>query len=315
MSGVVSQTGTRWLREEFLWSVVEPSAGSFDFSRYDHFMQVAAQAGEHVLVLFDGTPSWAGASGNSIPSDPGAYAGALAALIGRYGPHGSFWAQNPSLDRSYAITVYELWNEPYYDNGNGGDYDPARYANLVKAATTAGRAADPSSRFLLSAEMTGQQVGSNWVSWIDALYQAMPDLNNYFDGVAIHPYGPDLTGLSGIGDNQLRRTELIRQAFVNHNASDKPLWITEVGWPTCTSGSVRCTTPQGQAASLQQMIDYIHTTWSTYIQAAFIYDYQDLGTDPTNPEDNYGLTTTTGQPKPILPIFQTLATTTALTAP
>ena len=29
----------------------------------------------------------------------------------------------------------------------------------------------------------------NWQWWTDALYQAVPDLNNYFDGVAVHPYG------------------------------------------------------------------------------------------------------------------------------
>jgi hypothetical protein len=310
MSQVTSQTGTKWLREEFLWSKIEPTQGTFDFSRYDNFMQVAAQAGEHILVVFDGTPSWAGATYNTIPSDPTAYATALAALVKRYGPHGSFWTQNATLTAD-PISTYELVNEPYYSSGDNGDYNPGRYANLVKAATTAGRAADPTTRYLLSAETTGQQVGTTWINWIDALYHAVPDLNNYFDAVAIHPYGKDVTGLSGIGDNQLRRTELIRRLFVNHGASSKPLWITEIGWPTCTSGSQRCTNAAGQAASLEQLIAYLHTTWSTYVQAAFLYHYQDLGTDLTNSEDNYGLTTTTSQSKPVLSIFQALAATSA----
>jgi hypothetical protein len=311
MQQVVSQTGTKWLREEFLWATLEPTAGNFDFSYYDHFMQVAAEQGEHILPVVDDPPAWASPSWDTIPADPSAYASLIAQLAARYGPRGTFWAQNPTLDRASAITTFELWNEPYFSS----NYDPPAYANLVKAAATAGRAANPATRYLLSAEITGRQIGSTWLSWIDALYQAMPDLNNYFDAVAIHPYGSDLTGLSGIGSNQMRRTELLRAAFVGHGAADKPLWITEVGWPTCTSGSVRCTTEAGQLASLQQLTIYIHTTWSSYIQAAFIYHYTDNGTDRTNPENDYGLTTYDYQAKPALAAFQSFAATSALTTP
>ena len=49
MAQVTSQTHTKWLREEFRWNTIEPSPGQFDFSYYDHFMLIAAQAGEHVL--------------------------------------------------------------------------------------------------------------------------------------------------------------------------------------------------------------------------------------------------------------------------
>jgi hypothetical protein len=31
---------------------------------------------------------------------------------------------HPTL-ASYAIHTFELWNEPYYDNGNNGYYNPA----------------------------------------------------------------------------------------------------------------------------------------------------------------------------------------------
>jgi hypothetical protein len=296
-----------------MWSWVESTKGTYDWSFYDHYMLLAAQAGEHVIPTLYGTPSWAGATGVTIPSDPTAYAAWVGAFVSRYGPHGSFWTANPSL-AAYAISTFELWNEPYYSNGNAGNYNPAAYANLVKAAGTAAHKADPAAKVLLAGETdTGQQVAGTWVNWIDALYQAVPDLNSYFDGVAVHPYGADVTGLSGTGDNQLRRVELIRADFVSHGASDKPLWITEIGWPTCVNATNQlCVTAAQQAANFTTMVGYLHTTWKSYVKAVFLYDLQDQGTNLADQEQNFGLYTYGGTAKPILSLFQALAGTTAL---
>jgi hypothetical protein len=313
LAQVVSDSGTNWLREDFEWSQIEPQPGTFDFSRYDQFMLLTAQYGVHVLPLLFVTPSWAGPSEDSIPADPSGYAMYVAAVVARYGPHGSFWTQHPGL-AGYAIQTFELWNEPYYDNGNNGDYDPGRYARMVKAAAIAGRHADPGARFLLAAENQAQYVGNTWVWWIDAMYQAVPDLNNYFDGVAVHPYGTDLTDLSYPtpgraydGYEQIRRVQAIHREFTAHNAADKPLWITEIGWPTCTSGSDRCTTPAGQAAKLTTVFSYARTTWKSFVHAVFVYSYDDSYADSSDPEHDYGLAYNNGTPKPALAVFRAQA--------
>jgi hypothetical protein len=310
---VESQTGAKWIRQDFFWSDIEPQPGVFDFSLYDQFVLDSAQHGIHLLPLLFDVPGWAGASDSAIPSDPTAYAAYVAAVVHRYGPHGTFWATHPDLS-TYAIQTFELWNEPYYDNGNNGDYDPASYARLVKAAAIAGRQADPDARFLLAAENQAQHVGNAWVWWVDALYQAVPDLNSYFDGVAVHPYGTDLTdlsfptpGLAYDGYEQIRRVEAIHDEFAAHGAANKPLWITEVGWPTCASGSVRCTTPAGQAADLTAVFNYARTTWKTFVQALFVYSYDDSHPDPSNPENDYGLAYNDGTPKPALAVFRAQA--------
>jgi len=308
---VSSDTGTHWLREEFLWSRIEPQHGQFDFSYYDHFMLLAAQNDFHVLPLLDDTPSWAGPNWNTIPSDPSDYAAYVAAVVKRYGPGGSFWSAHPELSSTAAPNTYELWNEPYQPGGNDNTYDPGRYARLVKAATTAGRDANPHTKYLLADEVTGQQVGSTWVPWIDALYQAVPDLNKYFDAVAIHPYGTDVTSLKAPGFGQLRRTELLRSALVSHGAADKPLWITEVGWSTCSHGSLCVSTTQ-QATNTTQLFHYLHTTWAPYVKAVFLYNYQDISNDNTSSFDNYGLTTTNDTPKPALTIYKAQAALTSM---
>ena len=266
LNSVLSTTDTKWLREGFYWSRIEPRRGTFTFRHYDRFVLLAARHHVHILAQLYDAPRWAATTDITVPSNPSAYAAYVAAFVERYGPHGTFWHAHPEL-AAYAIQTFELWNEAYYSNGNNGDYNPGRYANLVRAAATAGKAADSSVKFLIGAEMQGEFVGSSWVWWVDALYRAVPNLNNYFDGVSVHPYGHDITGLAPAitgqpyyGYRQMRRIELIRRQFVRHGAASKPFWSTEVGWPTCTHGSDRCVSRAGQLKSLDTLVKYSRTT-------------------------------------------------------
>jgi hypothetical protein len=287
--------------------MIEPSSGTFDFSYYDHYMQLAAQRGLHILAVLDGVPSWAGPTGNTIPTNPTAYAAYVSAVIKRYGSNGSFWQQNPTLKGS-AITTWELWNEPYYAN----TYDPASYAKLVKAAGVAGHAADPSAKLLIGAEMqSARDASGNWVWWDDALYRAVPDLNSYFDGVAIHSYGTDVSGYTPIVAGQpyanydrLMRALDLHQQFVAHGAGNKPFWITEVGWSTCTQSSTDCVTTTQQAADATTFFGDVHNSWSSWVQAVFLYNYTDNSAQPQTVFDGYGLTTYSGSAKPALAVFK-----------
>lgn len=308
LDSITSQTGAKWLREEFLWSTVEPQPGVFDWAYYDHYMLEMAQRGLHIVAQLDNTPSWAGADPSTIPTNPTTFAQFVAAFVGRYGAGGTFWTQNPTLSGS-AVQVYELYNEPYFNNGS--DYNPAAYANLVKAASIAGKAVDPTAKFLIEAEMqSAQNAATNWIWWVDALYAAVPDLNNYYDGIAMHDYGDDTTTLNPIIPNQpypnfghILRILDLRQQFINHGAANKPFWLMEAGWSTCTGGDPDCVTDAQQAANLSTMFGYINTSWSSFVQAIFIYSFQD-GSDPTQIGDAYGLTTLAGTAKPALAVFQ-----------
>jgi hypothetical protein len=308
LNQVVSQTGAKWLREEFDWSRIEPQPGVFNFSYYDHFMALAARRGEHVLAVLYDTPSWAGPDASAIPSDPTAFAQYVSAVVGRYGSGGSLWAQNPALNGS-AVTAWELWNEPYLGSGDDGVYDPGRYARLVKAAGAAAHAADPSADVLLEAEMQSAMTNGAWQWWANALYQAVPNLNSYFDGVAMHDYGNDTRTLSPMVPGQpyqnygrMLRIENLRRQFVNHGASAKPFWITEAGWSTCSDGS-GCVTPAQQATNLSTLFGDVRGVWSNWVQAVFVYRYGD-GAQPSTVQDAYGLTQLNGTPKPALSVFR-----------
>jgi Beta-galactosidase len=312
---VVTQTGTKWLREEFRWAVIEPEPGVFNFAYYDHFMTQAALGGEHILALLDDAPSWAAPGASAIPANASSYGAFVTAVIDRYGPHGSFWAGHSRLaGAGAAVRTIEIWNEPFFSSGNNGIYDPARYARLVQAAGIAAHAADPSVSVLMAAEMeSARNARGDWVWWVDALYQAVPGLNNYFDGVAMHDYGTNTSTLNPMIYGQpysnydhMLRIENLRGQFVRHGAANKPFWITEAGWSTCTQPKVDCVTQDDQAANLSTLLTDIHTEWSTWVHAVFIYRYGD-GSDPTSVQGGYGLTTLDGTPKPAMAVFRAAA--------
>jgi hypothetical protein len=315
MTQMMGGTDSKWLRETLMWSKIEPRHGDFNFSYYDHYMLVAGQHGLHIVAQLVNTPKWAGRTPFSIPANPQLFADFVAAVVRRYGVGGSFWQTHPSLAGS-AITTFELWNEPYFDNGNGGQYNPGRYARTVKAASIAGHAASPSTSFLIEADMESHLNGV-WTWWVDALYKAVPDLNNYFQGVAVHDFGRDVKHLSPIVYGQaypnfgrVRRIEDLRRQFLRHHAGDKPFWIMEAGWPTCTLRHSDCVTTAQQKENLRTLIGYVRGPWKSWVQSLFIYRYKD-GPEPNSVQGGYGLIYNTGKAKPALGVFERLAATSA----
>ena len=312
---MVSATHTKWMRDTFRWSQIEPTRGHFDFSYYDHYMLAIGQAKLHVVAQLVGTPRWSGPSEYSVPANPTQYADFVAAVLRRYGVHGTFWRGHPGL-RGSAITAVELWNEPYYPNGDAGHYDPARYAKLVKATYLAVHKVDPSANLLLEADMA-THLYEVWRWWVDSLYLAMPDLNRYFSGVAVHDYGTDVTHLSPIVAGKpypnflrLRRIEDVRRQFLRHGAGKKPFWIAETGFSTCTGPADVCTTPAGQRADLQTLRRDLQGPWHNWVQAAFIYRYQDSAQGKSI-QGGYGLLNYNGTPKAALGTFRQMAAASA----
>ena len=71
-------------------------------------------AGSRVLPVLQGTPAWAALNPGdpaSPPRDPADFARLLTALVTRYGPSGSFWAEHPESPRQ-PIRDWQIWNEP-----------------------------------------------------------------------------------------------------------------------------------------------------------------------------------------------------------
>lgn len=307
-------SGASSFRDAFWWYRLEPRAGHFVFRYYDHYMLAVGRRHMHVVPQVVGAPKWAAPSLWAVPANPSAFAAFVAQLMRRYGVGGTFWSAHPSL-RGSAITAVELLNEPYFDNGNASHYDPARYARLVRATAIATRRVDHHVRLLLEADMATHQYKSGFSWWVDSLYHAMPSLSRYFDGVAMHDYGSDPTHLTPIRYGQAyqnfdrtRRIEDVRAQFVRHHAAAKPFWIMETGFTTCRVHNIDCVSEAAQAADLRTLLGYIRGRYRSWVQAVFVYRYQD-DNGGTGFFDGYGLMRANGTPKPAMSVFKPFART------
>jgi hypothetical protein len=294
-------SGVKNLREEFAWSGIEPTNNAWNWSVPDAVVTAGAQRGITILPLLFDTPSWAGPAKTDIPSNPAEYADYVAHVVARYGPGGTFWTSHPTLPANLAPQYFEIWNEPYYPQFSNNHIDPARYANLFKAAVIAGRAANPQAKFILASDTQIQTYTGSWVWWPDAMLDAVPDLGNYIDAIAVHPYSkhysPD-TPLGSYAPDKFLRLTQVHDHFAARGVN-KPLWITEVGWSTCTGDTTYCVSESQQASYTATMFQMLHSSSLSYVKAVFLYHMQDLGTDQSNSEMFYGALHQDGSPKPV----------------
>ena len=288
-------SGARLIRDDLVWADVEPSEGEDRWARYDAIVANAARYGLTLLPIIDRSPPWAAEAPSALPRDPATYGDFLAKVAARYGPGGSFWRRRRSLAR-FAPRWFEIWNEPYFGPFANLRPDPGEYARLVKTAVSAARKANPRARFAIEAETTfWDPEHRRDVDWVGDMYRAVPDLGDYADAVAVHPYSrlpPGYTGNELPVRLQTRRLEQVHASLAAHG-DDIPLWVTEIGWPTCSSGR-SCVSEAVQAQDLRSMFDLARRRWP-YVHAIFVYRLDDLR--GKGAESSFGLLRADGSPK------------------
>jgi hypothetical protein len=125
-------------------------------------------------------------------------------------------------------------------------------------------------------------------TWWAGIVAANPNIRNYFDGAIVHPYG----GTGSVASSALGDRALVTQA---HNDTGKPVWATEVGWPTAvgqpaTGDSLQWTQTQ-QAANIYNFVNWARSTG--YVASVLYFNYRDYGTN-----NSYGVESSTGAKKP-----------------
>ena len=114
---LMAAAGAETVRTAFDWRAAQPVAGGpIDFAATDAVVAAAAARRLRVIPVVHRTPDWAaerpGDGAASAPrSDRLTFTAYLTALVGRYGPRGSLWAEQPGLPRM-AIRDWQIWNEP-----------------------------------------------------------------------------------------------------------------------------------------------------------------------------------------------------------
>ena len=295
----VRRLGVGWIREELRWSEAEPVRGRLDWSRFDRVVLAAAHRRLRVLPLLIRTPRWLAVHPMTLPPSLALWSRFVRGAVARYGPRGAFWAAHPGLDGRLAMGTWEIWNEPYLRAFSYPTPSPARYASLVRATVTAGREVSPGSRFLMAAELTWTARDGEARPWIDDLFAAVPDLGRYVDAIAVHPYtrrSPDDD--RGPANSRFDRFEDLRTQLAGHGAGDVPVWLTEIGWSTCTARPP-CVLPATQARYLRRMFRVLGVRYASVVRGVFVYRLGDIGgAGPGDPEGGFGLNTLRGAHKP-----------------
>jgi outer membrane biosynthesis protein TonB len=224
--------------------------------------------------------------GNDL-GDPTHYGEWVVEFVRYYGPGGTFWRQHPQLDASrYAIDTIELGNEPYF-----GTMSASSYADTVRPTLERIRELKLPVKVILPSYVYGSDT-----SWIDTLYEHIPNLNAMYDALAFHPYwyGHD-PAASGPG-GPFERIETLRQRMNELGASSKPIFLTEYGESTANCGS-ECVSEAVQAEHIGEMIDAVvsHPGWKVGMLS--IFQLSDFATNSPNRERQFGLLREDGTPK------------------
>ncbi len=272
--------GVQSIRIAFNWAAAEPYAkwsqlpaedrGRYadiagvpvDFSTTDAVVSAAARYHVSVLPTVLYAPGWDAVDnprGVDYPKRPGPYAAYLTALIGRYGPHGSFWADHRSIPRQ-PIREWQIWNEPNQDYYWRQPF-AADYVALLRASHPAVHRADPGAKVVL-----GALTNTAWISLAQIYRQ--PGARGLFDVAAVN-------GFTKLPANVLVYLRYVRDAMNRGGDSTKPLLATEVSWPSAKGRTSQpydfLTTEAGQARDIAAVLPLIGAQYKALGLAGFDY--------------------------------------------
>jgi hypothetical protein len=230
---LMARSGVESVRTVFSWATAQPEPGVTDFSYTDRVVGLAASHHIALVPIVRTTPPWAKLNPfqpGSPPKNVSDYAVFLTALIGRYGPAGSYWTEHPELPK-LPLRVWQIWNEPHLNlwwntDGRSPNAWAREYARLLKTAKVAIDAADPGATVVLAALAD--------FAWLHLGRLNRFKIGRYYDVAAINLF----TANPGF---VMRGVRLFRRVMRSGGAERKPVWLTESTWP---AGKGRVSRPQ-----------------------------------------------------------------------
>ena len=271
--------GFEFVRMDMLWANVE-RRGRYRFFPYDRLLGALEARGMGVLWILDyGHPD----HGGSTPRMPADVA-AFSRFAGAAAEH--FKGRN---------VRYEIWNEPNTKQFWQPSPNASEYAILLKEAVAAIRRADPSAK-----------VSSGGLSRFDAAFLSGavdPSLAAGLTAIGVHPYPK--TGPETIAPD----IENLREWAARSLGERMEIWDTEWGYSSANAPEEAPSnghSEEGRRRQASLSVREILTVWAVGLPLAVWYDLRDDGTDPANPEHNYGLLDSSGDEKPATQAIRTL---------
>jgi hypothetical protein len=246
---LVARAGLGWVRVTLPWREIQPARGTWRWEAADAVVRPHHRAGHRVLAILSTAPEWAGsnARGTRPPEAQALWSEYVARVAERYRGQ---------------VDAYEVWNEPdRRDEGHGVGWDRApgehpTYAEYLRAAALAIREHAPGAKVVAPA--LGSDPRPESADFLRRLEEAeLPGgrAADFIDVVSVHGNARGDEGSDAVWsriDQQL--AVLVERA---PSLRDKPVWITELGWPSGETGEA------AQAEKLANLLDRIAGPWGT----------------------------------------------------
>lgn len=262
---LASQAGIVSIRDEVGWASVEQRKGELKIPGYfNRYLDEAVRRNLRPLVVLDyGNRFY---DGGGYPSSPEAIEG-----FARY-------CETVVRGAGGRVKLFQIWNE--WDGGCGmsgfGRGTAAGYARLLKAVYPRLKKLAPDATFISGSVCTGER-------FLEELLK-LGILDNC-DAVSFHAYNYNQFG-ANTPEHWITRIQKLQQLIRRYNrGKDKPLYITEMGWPNhiTATGS----TEEESATRLVRL--YLAARKLPALRGIWWYDFQDDGRLPTHHEHNFGL--------------------------
>ena len=217
--GMLADDGLGAVAFDVSWRDMEPSRGTYrGLDALDAVVAAAAARTMQTIVVVTETPGWAN-GGNSAwvpPIHTADYAGFIGKLARRYAGR---------------VAAWEVWNDPDQARSWLPKPNAAGYARLLRDASRAIRAADPSATVIAGG------VSFDQTAYVQALYAH--EANGTFDVLAVHPAMSMLAPDAGDGSSSLTTTlDAFHSLLRQEGDEDTPIWVSDLGWAVSGPGAV-----------------------------------------------------------------------------
>ncbi|MFI9819968.1 cellulase family glycosylhydrolase [Streptomyces sp. NPDC052013] len=307
------ELGVRWLRVDLSWRNIQPdNPGQYLWERFDRVVDAARDRDFEVLPTLSYTPRWAAGpdcgstSQTCPPADSGQFSGFARLAAERYAPKG--------------VHTWEIWNEPNISHFWKPGPDAKRYARLLAETADAIRGTDPDAYLVLGGLAAVETIPSQrYVShktYLDALGQ-LGSLE-HVDAISYHPYTypllPSMETATGTTYQDIDQSHDSLVAILKkYGKPDMPVWLTETGAPTWSTGRAADRPEDHKAAHVTPRLQAEIATDTVAAAAAkpsvdvlFWFSYKDVEpqTAQSRKAKHYGLTYYDGRRKPAFDAYR-----------